>query len=621
MFSFSVFFQILKSVAPDFLFWYNTVQCKRLRRSPRRGKEHMNAHFFAYLLCGALLVTPCAAAQAESAPAQVEEQAEESIMRTAREANLRSRPGKDAARLNTLLKGKKVKVLDTVTEDDELWAHVRVVSGGQEGYVLMSLLEEIPEPTPSPEPTATPEPTQAPSPVPEEPAEELFDEPLLVRTTMPTNLRKDADGKRIDTLQTGTYLDALGQVEDAEGSLWYHVQEENGREGYVLAELLYQIRPANVTEVAESEVRELFPLLSYDPIEDARESDLPAYSEKELAAYTTLDVGTRSQDVLELKQRLYEMGYFKKPNENQNYTESTAEVIEKFQEDVGLPVTGVADPLTQAALFDERTPKREGSAQEEKYLANRDAPLVIQKADVTNWNFHGSLQLSVRNNSGRKLTAFAIRAIPYMRDGSFADMAETFAEEIEREYEVTDISIADGNSYSDFVTNNKLDDGIWPHHFEISNQIYFSGAQIAVSWYRSGGKKVYVDDDQLVFVNVGSGAGDTFMNVLPVTLTAEETANSSWEMGVVTRYVLPVYQEHYGLPQGAWVKSVEEFSPAEEAGLQAGDIIVGVGEVTILGDATLRKARGQVLPGQSAALYFWRDGTYYVTDIVRPDAD
>ena len=108
------------------------------------------------------------------------------------------------------------------------------------------------------------------------------------------------------------------------------------------------------------------------------------------------------------------------------------------------------------------------------------------------------------------------------------------------------------------------------------------------------------------------------MHTLPVTLTRQEEDNSGWELGADTRYVLPVYQEHYGLPQGAWIKSVKEVSPAADAGLQAGDVIVGIGDVTILGDATLRKARGQIAPGQSATLWLWRDGEYYQTELLRP---
>lgn len=605
------------------------------QRPVGRGKDPMKSIFYAYLLLGTFLLSPCALAEGGNDAgitvitlASEQEAAgdeDSGIYLTIKEANLRSRPSTSAARINTLVKGKKVKLLQEVTEGGETWAHIRVVQSGQEGYVLMSLLEKVPDPTPTPIPTATPEPTpeptEAPSPTPGGTIEETFAEPLLVRTTVRTNLRSEPDGKRIDALETGTHLSVIGQVEDEEGRLWYHTQEASGREGYMLAELLDQIRPAQLTEVSEAEIRDMFPVIAYDPLEDMRDAELPAYSEETLGEYKTLDVGTRSNAVLRLKRRLYEMGYFAKPNENQNYTESTADVIARFQQDVGLPVTGIADPLTQAALFDDRTAKREGSAQEPKYLSNRDAELIIQKVEVTNYNFHGSLQMSVRNNSGSQLTAFGVKVIPYMRDGSFADMAATFEEEIERVYSVDDISISDGDSYSDFYTNDKFDDGIWPHHFEISNQIYFSGAQLAVSWYRSNGKNVYVDDDQLVFVDAGCGAGDSFMNTLPIALTREEEANAAWELGVVTRYVLPVYQAHYGLPQGAWVKSVETNSPAQDAGLEDGDVIVGIDDVTILGDTTLRKARGQIQPGESAALYFWRDGQYYQTDIVRPEAD
>ena len=584
------------------------------------GKDPMK-HTAAFALTLLLACAPIAIRAEAPAPSpSAQSEAEESvIMRTVKEANLRSQPGKSAARINTLLKGRRVRLLDVVTAEDDEWAHVRVASTGQEGYVLLSLLEAEPEETPTPKPTATPRPT--PTATPEGPKEEAFDEPMLVRTGVRANLRKTPGGTRLDELAKDTYLTVLGQIEDADGALWYHVREKSGREGYMLAELLVQIAPAKLLPVSESEVRERFPVLSCDPIRDAREAAVPAYSSEELAKYPTLTVGTRSDAVLRLKQRLYEMGYFSKPNENKNYTESTADVVGKFQEDIGLPVTGIADPLTQAALFDEDTPKREGSPQEVKYLQNADMPLVIQRTDVTSYSFHGSIQLSLRNNSGSKLTAFGLKIIPYMRDGSAADMADTFAEEIERVYSVSSIAIANGRSYSDFETNDRFDEAIWPHHFQVSNQIYFSGAQVAVCWYKSGGKKVYVDDDQLVFVETGVGAGDSFIHTLPVTLTAQETANAGWELGIVTRYVLPVYQAHYGLPQGAWIKEIEAGSPAADAGLEAGDVIVGIGDVTILGDATLRKARGQIAPGESATLVFWRTGSYYQTELLRPKSE
>ena len=264
------------------------------------------------------------------------------------------------------------------------------------------------------------------------------------------------------------------------------------------------------------------------------------------------------------------------------------------------------------------------------------------------------MQVSLRNNTGGKLTAFGIKVIPYYSDGSPADMAAHFEDEIKREYTMDKISIANGRSYSDFWDQKEFeesedggeggyddfweniqlpgweDDGLsdvgayrWPHHFKISREIYFSSAQVAVSWYRSGGKKVYVDDDQMIFVGVNYGrdygVGQSLIHTLPIEVSDSEKANANWKMGVTTHYVLPVYQEYYGLPQGAWLESVERNSPAEDAGLEKGDVIVGIGDITILGDATLRKARGSMMPGESRTMIIWRDGKYYQTEIFRPE--
>ena len=59
--------------------------------------------------------------------------------------------------------------------------------------------------------------------------------------------------------------------------------------------------------------------------------------------------------------------------------------------------------------------------------------------------------------------------------------------------------------------------------------------------------------------------------------------------------------------------------PAADAGLQEGDIIVGIGEQTILGDRTLRLSRASFAPGDIQTVYFWRDGQYYTTEMMRPE--
>ena len=615
----------------------------------RTGKDAMKPIRYAACLCAlcALFAAQPAVTLAEDTPAE-SETAESERLQTSKQANLRKLPSTKSDKLETLKKGSVLTILSVSEINGENWAYVRAKSG-REGYILYALLEPVPTPTPeptaTPTPTPSPEPTATPEPGSETPAptaapnavqdETVYDEPRLIRTLKRANLRKKPGGGRLGEIAANTALTAIGEVEK-DGELWLHIQKgKSNKEGYMLAELVRQVKPVELLPVSEGEVRALFPVVGRDPIADIKNEIPFTYTEDELAQYHTLDVGDRNADVLALRKRLYTLGYYAKPNENALYTESTADVIKMFQKDCGLEETGTADPYTQALLFDDRMLAREGSAQEVTYLQNKAQPLYIQRAEITSYSFYGSVQVSVRNNTNGKLTAFGLKIIPNMSDGTPADMAETFAEEIEREYTLDDIAVAKGNSYSDFATNGKAplyndpddyeepDIGevyIYPHHFQVSYKKYFTGAQVAVCWYRSGGRNVYVDDDQMVFIPVGKGADEILMNTLPIVLSDSESEEArKWEMGIVARYVLPIYQDYYDLPQGAYLRSVEDGSPAQEAGLQEGDIIVGIGEQTILGDRTLRLSRASFAPGDIQTVYFWRDGQYYTTEMMRPE--
>ena len=399
----------------------------------------------------AMLALSPLTALGEDTPAPAAEQQENRQLQTAKQANLRKLPNTKSDKLETLKKHSIVTVQSEMTVGDETWAYVHVAKSGREGYVLLSLLEPVP--TPTPEPTATPTPTPSPKPTatPEAgseakddgtPApnavtgETLYDEPRLVRTLKRANLRKKPDGSRLGVVEANTALNVIGEVE-RDGELWLHIEKgKDNKEGYILAELLRQVRPVDLIPVTEGEVREMFPVISRDPIADIKNEIPFTYTDDELAAYKTLDVGDRNSDVLKLRKRLYELGYYAKRNENALYTQSTADVIKIFQKDCGLEETGVADPYTQALLFDDRMLAREGSKQEVTYLQNKAQPLYIQRAEITSYSFYGSVQVSVRNQTNGKLTGFGLKIIPNTSSGEAADMAETFAEEIEREYTI-----------------------------------------------------------------------------------------------------------------------------------------------------------------------------------------
>ena len=625
------------------------VSLSSARGRRRAGKDAMKPIQHAaclFALCALFAVQP-AATLAEDTPAEIE-QAESQTLQTSKQANLRKLPNKKSDKLETLKKASVLTVISVSEINGENWAYVRT-KGGREGYILYELLEPVP--TPTPEPTATPTPTPSPEPTATPDAdsktpaptaaknavqdETVYDEPRLVRTLKRANLRKKPDGSRLGEIAADTALTAVGEVEK-DGELWLHIEKgKNNKEGYMLAELVRQVKPVELIPVTEGEVRALFPVVGRDPIAEIKNEIPFTNTEEELAQYHTLNVGDRNADVLALRKRLYELGYYAKPNENALYTESTADVVRMFQQDCGLEETGTADPYTQALLFDDRMLAREGSAQEVTYLQNKAQPLYIQRAEITSYSFYGSVQVSVRNNTSGKLTAFGLKIIPNMSDGELVDMADTFAEQIEKEYNLDSIAVARGNSYSDFETNGKAplyndpDDYeepeigevyIYPHHFQVSYKQYFTGAQVAVSWYRAAGRNVYVDDDQMVFVSVGKGTDELMTYTLPIAISDSQREEArKWEMGIVARYVLPVYQDYYNLPQGAYLRSVEEGSPAQEAGLQEGDIIVGIGEQTILGDMTLRLSRASFAPGDIQTVYFWRDSQYYTTEMMRPE--
>ncbi|MBR1711439.1 MAG: SH3 domain-containing protein [Clostridia bacterium] len=565
------------------------------------------------------------------------------VRQTVVECNLRKGIGKGSIIVEVLPRLSVVRVLDERTENGETWAYVKVKKNGHFGWIVTSLVEPIPTPTPTPTPSPTPSPTPVPTPTPiptptptpsptpapaspEEVAraEFHFAEPQLMRTKVNTNIRKIPNGQRLDSLDSLTKVYAVGQIE-WDGTVWYHIQEgKKNPAGYISGEMLEQLRPVVITQVSEAEVWSRYMHIGVDPLAGNKPvGALYTYTQDELNQYETLQTGSRGSEVVRVKERLYELGYYRNADNLTNplYTNSTADIIKVFQRDVGVDSTGIADPETLCLLFDDRIPSRETQkSSDDGYLSARNQPMWIQRAEVTQYDFYGSIQLSIRNQTQNKVTSFAIKVIPNRTDGSPMAFSNYFLEQANKEYSIKNLSIAPNYVYSDFETNETADwEYTWPHHFVVSYKEYFAGAQIAVCWFKSGGRTYTIDDDQLVWIPVGQGTNDILMHTLPVELTTTESAFAGgWDLGVKSHYIYPVYQTFYGLPQGAYIESVIPGSPADDAGLEEGDVLIGIGNLAILGDATIRKARGRMQPGDVAELYFWRNGNYFKSELIRP---
>jgi serine protease Do len=95
--------------------------------------------------------------------------------------------------------------------------------------------------------------------------------------------------------------------------------------------------------------------------------------------------------------------------------------------------------------------------------------------------------------------------------------------------------------------------------------------------------------------------------------------------GKVTRGRLGVYiqdvnqqlAQSFGLPRptGALVSNIEKDSPARDAGVKVGDVILGVNGEEVTGSADLPPRIADIQPGQTARLTLWRDGKKLDVDV------
>ena len=89
-------------------------------------------------------------------------------------------------------------------------------------------------------------------------------------------------------------------------------------------------------------------------------------------------------------------------------------------------------------------------------------------------------------------------------------------------------------------------------------------------------------------------------------------------IGVTIKDITPDEQVAFDLPtlEGAWVNNVLADSPADKAGLEAGDIIVSFNGEDILDASDIRNAVGLVQPGTRTDLTYIRDGRRRTTRIL-----
>ena len=70
--------------------------------------------------------------------------------------------------------------------------------------------------------------------------------------------------------------------------------------------------------------------------------------------YAELTIGSSGQEVLDMKQRFYDLGYYRTTSFNDRFTDNTADTVRLFEKNNGLPADGVADAGMLGVLFSDK---------------------------------------------------------------------------------------------------------------------------------------------------------------------------------------------------------------------------------------------------------------------------
>lgn len=79
-------------------------------------------------------------------------------------------------------------------------------------------------------------------------------------------------------------------------------------------------------------------------------------------------------------------------------------------------------------------------------------------------------------------------------------------------------------------------------------------------------------------------------------------------LGLTGETITELWSQYYGVPQGFIVRSVEEGSAADKAGIQVGDIIIGINDTTITSISEFNKIKAEFKAGDTITITLFRQG-------------
>jgi serine protease Do len=168
---------------------------------------------------------------------------------------------------------------------------------------------------------------------------------------------------------------------------------------------------------------------------------------------------------------------------------------------------------------------------------------------------------------------------------------------------------------------------------DIGDYLPLIQTDVAVNPGNSGGPLInmrgeVVGINSQIFSRSGGYMGISFAVPINEAMRVADQLKSSGKVtrgriGVQIQDVTKEVAESLSLPkaQGAFVGRVESGSPAEKAGIQAGDIITKFNGVAIEASSDLRRMTGATKPGSTVAVTVWRKGAARDINVVLAELD